>query len=76
MPDPSNVNSTREALKEVDGPSGYGSVISDERILRSADASVTYGGQLTGPTGGTGATGARGATGATGATGPTGPAGG
>ena len=72
MPDANNVNTTRVALKEVVGPSGFGSVVSDERILASADAGTTYGGRLTGPTGGTGATGA---TGATGGTGPTGPAG-
>ena len=75
MPDPAEVNAAREDLKEVNGPSGFGSVVGDERILTAADAGTTYGGQLTGPTGGTGATGAAGATGATGATGPTGPAG-
>jgi hypothetical protein len=72
MANPTKVNATREDLKEVDGPSGFGSVVSDERLLASADAGVTYGGQLTGPTGRTGATGA---TGSAGATGPTGPAG-
>lgn len=81
MPEPEKVEATVEWLQEVSGPSGFGSVISDERILAGADAGVTYGGQLTGPTGNTGPTGARGATGATGAagatgaTGPTGPAG-
>lgn len=71
MANPTKVNVARNALKEVDGPSGFGSVIGDERILASADAGVTYGGKLTGPTGVTGATGAV----RTGPTGPTGPAG-
>lgn len=72
MANPAKVNAAREDLKEVDGPSGFGSVVSDERILAAADAGTTYGGQLTGPTGVGGVTGS---TGSTGPTGPTGPAG-
>lgn len=75
MANPAKVNAARDHLKEVDGPSGFGSVVGDERILAAADAGVTYGGQLTGPTGVGGVTGAGGNTGETGPTGPTGPAG-
>lgn len=72
MANPTKVNTTRTWLKEVDGPSGFGSVVGDERLLQAADSGVTYGGQLTGPTGVTGLTGATGSTGPTGPTGPQG----
>lgn len=69
MPDPTNVNETRQELKAFKGPSGFGSVVDEERVLASADAGVTAAGWSAGPTGVTGATGM----GITGATGPAGP---
>lgn len=65
MPDPEEVEATVDALK-----SERATVVNEERVLKQADAGVTYGG-LTGPIG---PTGSQGVTGPTGRTGPTGPA--
>jgi hypothetical protein len=72
MPNPTKVEAAKNLL-EFNDPN----VVAEERLLKAADAGVTYGGP-TGPTGVTGlggATGTTGAVGATGRTGPTGPAG-
>ena len=68
MANPTKVKAARNDLKELAGPSGFGSVAAEERKLKAADAGTTYAG-WDGPTGVTGRGGPRGATG------PTGPAG-
>lgn len=66
MPDPTKVAATRDDLKDLAGPSGFGSATSEERILAAADAGVTAV-DWTGPTGATGVRGATGVTGPAGA---------
>lgn len=69
MANPTKVEAAKQMIKPIKGPSGFGSVVDEERTLKAADAGTTYGGWVTGPTG---ATGSRGAS-PTGPTGPTGP---
>lgn len=69
MPDPTKVEAAKVLIETV-YPADHGNAVAEERILKAADAGVTY----AGPTGPTGATGAANVTGPTGAVGFTGPA--
>jgi hypothetical protein len=68
VPDAVKVEAAKVLIETV-YPSSHGGAAAEERILKAADAGVTY----AGPTGATGVTGAGGATGPTGAIGFTGP---